>query len=1203
MAMKSETLPYLELLFFTLMICVFSVGAAQGDISFTQDERDFIKNHPEVIVGGEEDWPPFDFVRDGKYVGVANDYLGLLEKNTGITFQVETGHSWRELLQLMASKQIDLLPMLYWSEQRLTSMHFTKPYLTVRHYVFVAGKAKGIDSMRGLEAKTVAIPKGYAQIELLKLEYPKIHVLEVGSPLEAIDAVVTQRADALIENTALVSHLLKEHNIQGIKPAFATDLGVSQLYMAARKDWPLLRDIIQKGLDAITAEEKNRIAHTWITLDTPARAAGNESSEQLIMNEEERAYLQQKGVIKACVDPNWMPLEKLENGIYIGMGADYMDIFQAKLGIPIQAVLTDSWAQSVAYAKARQCDIFMLSMDTPERRVYMNVTKPYLKLPLVIATRLDIVFLSEFEEMENKTIGIVEGYALADVVKMEKPNIDFVFVPSSKVGMRLVAEGELFGFLDTVSTIGHAIQKDYFGELKIGGQFGINWELGVAARNDEPLLGEIFERAVTSISEQKKREITNRWLAIKYVQGLDYVLLSQIVTVFLVILLFVFYRHWQLVRHRHEQEKARVALAATQARYRELVENSSDWIWEVDEQARFTYVSPVVKKVLGYDSEEILGGSPFDLMPKDEAERVSLLFMDIMAQRRPFNNLENINHHCDGGRVVLEASGTPVFGADGAFLGYRVTDRNITERKRIEVKLQESEERYRGVVEDTPVLICRFLPNTEITYANKAYRRYFEKRPEELAGTSFLALIPEDYQAAVLSNLQSLTKSSSTQSLEYRVFAPDGTTRWQRWTNRALFDEEGNVVAYQSVGEDVNERKEAEKESERLQRELQQKHKMEALGQLTGGIAHDFNNILGIVMGFTSMALERYSHEAPEKMVDYLNTAMKASGRAKSLVAQMLAFSRVNIDDEEPTQLTPLVKENIEMMESILPSSIRIEFNCEDDLPNALMDPTKLQQILMNLCINAKDAMQDVGVLTFDLGWRQSVGAECSSCHKWIDGDWIDLSVTDTGCGMTAEVLKHLFEPFYTTKEVGKGTGMGMAVLHGVVRSYGGHTLVETDLGKGTTIHLLFPAVTTEEGGASALETPPQQLPQGQRHHVLVLDDEPELADYVGELLELHKYQATILTDSHDALDLFLQDPDKFSLLVTDQTMPGLTGMELVRKIHEVRPGFPVILCSGNSEAINKESVEGSDIQFLSKPVDADMLIQSAGDLLGLTVE
>jgi len=124
-------------------------------------------------------------------------------------------------------------------------------------------------------------------------------------------------------------------------------------------------------------------------------------------------------------------------------------------------------------------------------------------------------------------------------------------------------------------------------------------------------------------------------------------------------------------------------------------------------------------------------------------------------------------------------------------------------------------------------------------------------------------------------------------------------------------------------------------------------------------------------------------------------------------------------------------------------------------------------------------------------------------------------------------------------KEVGKGTGMGMAVLHGVVRSYGGHTLVETDLGKGTTIHLLFPAVTTEEGGASALETPPQQLPQGQRHHVLVLDDEPELADYVGELLELHKYQATILTDSHDALDLFLQDPDKFSLLVTDQTMPG----------------------------------------------------------------
>jgi len=330
---------------------------------------------------------------------------------------------------------------------------------------------------------------------------------------------------------------------------------------------------------------------------------------------------------------------------------------------------------------------------------------------------------------------------------------------------------------------------------------------------------------------------------------------------------------------------------------------------------------------------------------------------------------------------------------------------------------------------------------------------------------------------------------------------------------------------------------------------------------------------------------------------------MKASERAKSLVAQMLAFSRVDIESEQALQLKPLVKENIEMMASILPSSIRIEFSCEDDLPYIMMDPTKLQQLLMNLCINAKDAMEGVGVLTFALGWKRDVDAECSSCHKWIDGQWVDLSVTDTGCGMTDEVLEHLFEPFYTTKEVGKGTGMGMAVLHGLVKGHGGHILVETALGKGTTVHLLFPAVATPGRDTFALETSLRQLPQGQGHHVLVLDDEPELADYVGDLLELHEYQATIRTDSQDALSLFLEDPDKFSLLITVQTMPGLTGMELVKKIHEVRPGFPVIICSGYSEAINKDSVEGSDVQFLDKPISADMLIQLAGNLLGLTVE
>ncbi len=548
-------------LFLPLLFLIAPAFAADKSVSFTPEEQRFIQEHPVVVVGGETDWPPFDFVRDGEYTGVAKDYLDLLQKYTGITFKVKTGYTWDQLLQLMWEKQIDLLPMLYWSEQRTAYMHFTRPYLTVRHYVFVSKEVDTIRSMGDLGGKSVAIPKGYAQIELLQQEHPQIRILEVNNPLEAIDAVITQRADALIENTALVSHLIKENNIQGLKPAFATELGVNQLYMAVRKDWPVLRDIIQKGLDAISFSERYLITNKWISLDSADREVAASINERLSLTPDEQNYLQQKKVIKACVDPNWMPLEKLEKNRYTGIGADYLKIYENKIGIPIEVVSTQTWAQSVAYAKARRCDIFMLSMDTPARQAYMNITTPYLTVPVVIATKPDVLFISEFKEIEGKKIGIVEGYALADVVKMKNPNIDFTFVPNSKVGLQMVAEEKLFGFIDTISTIGYAIQHHFFGELKIGGKFGIDWDLGVAARNDEPLLGEIFERAVISVPELAKQEIFNRWMAIKFERVFDYGLLWQIIAIFSVILLFVFYRNLQLQKHRNEINNKNVELA------------------------------------------------------------------------------------------------------------------------------------------------------------------------------------------------------------------------------------------------------------------------------------------------------------------------------------------------------------------------------------------------------------------------------------------------------------------------------------------------------------------------------------------------------------------------------------------------------------------------------------------------------------------
>ncbi len=402
---------------------------------------------------------------------------------------------------------------------------------------------------------------------------------------------------------------------------------------------------------------------------------------------------------------------------------------------------------------------------------------------------------------------------------------------------------------------------------------------------------------------------------------------------------------------------------------------------------------------------------------------------------------------------------------------------------------------------------------------------------------------------------------------------------------------------YLALKQEINERKEAQVEQVRLQRELEQAHKMEALGQLTGGVAHDFNNILGIIMGYISLVKDHNSQEVPKKMIGHLETAYSASVRAKELVAQMLLFSRAGSEDSRPLLLGPLIEDSIKMLSPVIPSSISIEFIHEEGLPPTLMEPSKFQQLLINLCVNAKDAMNGVGNLTISLGWKKALDIECSSCHKRVRGDWIEMSVRDTGSGMTSETVKRLFEPFFTTKEIGKGTGMGLSVMYGIVSSHGGHTLVETELGIGSNFRIMFPPALAEEKkipDSQGLE----ELPQGKGQHILVLDDEAELAEYIGEILLLNNYLVTIKTDSQEVLDLFTEDPNKYDLLITDQTMPMLTGVELINMLKKIRPELPVILCSGYSDTIDQNSANDMALQYLSKPINARNLIHSVGKQL-----
>ena len=444
---------------------------------------------------------------------------------------------------------------------------------------------------------------------------------------------------------------------------------------------------------------------------------------------------------------------------------------------------------------------------------------------------------------------------------------------------------------------------------------------------------------------------------------------------------------------------------------------------------------------------------------------------------------------------------------------------------------------------------------------------------------------PQPPCAAVLSG-------SPAVSVETQLATMDG---WYRVSSYPLSDNHGRLCGAVSVVSDISERKRAQDERDQLQKQLQQAQKMEAIGQLTGGIAHDFNNILASIMGYSELALEHCaSRETAPKLEAYLQEIYRGGERARDLIAQMLAFSRGSKGEKQILPLAPLVKEAVKMMRSTIPSSIDMTVDVDDEPFTVLGDPTMLHQVILNLCINARDAMEGKGRIAIRLRRAPGVDAVCRSCHGTVTGDFVEMTVKDSGSGISAAIVNRIFDPFFTTKDTGKGSGMGLSMAHGIVHEHGGHILLHSASGEGSTFRILLPAVPSELSYSSAepMRQSVGHALQSASRRVLVVDDEESVANFLGDLLAGHGYTVTVACDSREAMLRFKADLHAFDLVVTDQTMPGLTGVEMAQAMLAVRPELPVILCTGHSDHVDADYALALGIRvYLTKPFTISALL------------
>ena len=502
-------------------------------------------------------------------------------------------------------------------------------------------------------------------------------------------------------------------------------------------------------------------------------------------------------------------------------------------------------------------------------------------------------------------------------------------------------------------------------------------------------------------------------------------------------------------------------------------------------------------------------------------------------------------------------------------------------RKQAEEELRESKELLRATIESTADGILVVNEKGQVVCTNKRFVQLW-RIPEELIkerkDNKLLDFVLDQLKEpeAFLSKVQALYKTSDEDFdvLEFK----DGRV-FERFSSPLIRD--GQIAGRVWSFRDITERKIAEEEKTKLQFQLQQVQKMESIGTLAGGIAHEFNNILGIIVGNAELAMDDIPEWNPARQ--NLEEICTASLRARDVIKQILTFSRQTPQEIKPVRIIPIIKESLKFLRSSIPTTIEIHQNISSESGIVRANPTQINQVLINLCTNAIHAMREKGgVLEVNLENIVLDAASASHYHNLSPGKYFKLTVNDTGHGIEPKNLKRIFDPYFTTKRVGEGSGMGLSVVHGIVKSHGGAISINSEPGKGTIFDVLLPCI--EDGPEPEVEIAVEI--SGGSERMLFVDDEKAMVDAIRPMIERLGYKVTARTSSIEGLEAFRANPDRFDLVITDFTMPNMTGMELAKALLKIRSDIPIILCTGYSEHINEDKAKANGVRaFLMKPV------------------
>ncbi len=890
----------------------------------------------------------------------------------------------------------------------------------------------------------------------------------------------------------------------------------------------------------------------------------------------ERAYLKAHGPLIYAPDPAFPPFESFdENGSAVGIAPDLLEMAARNIGAEVKTVRYQAWSGVIAAAKEGKIDVLTTVLRTPEREKYLLFTRPFMSSPYVLFVNDSRAGISSISDLRAKRVAVEANSGSHDWLADHHPEIEIVAVPNAHDGLVMVSMGQADALLENLAVGATVARENGLANIKILPTPLYESAEHFAVPRDRAQLLPILQKGLDAIPKETLSALFLKWtgrdLSLKHPPLAAWE--RNLLIVFLAIILTG--AAWVFTLRRAVKASTK-ALRESEARFRRFFEGDVAANYVSIPQGRILDCNEAFVKLFGFkDKKAALAALPEEFyLQKGGREK----FLERLKQKKILTMEEETYRSSDGRELRCLENTIGIFDSSGRLVEIMGYIFDVTAHRR-------AEEKFRTVFQSSPMAMSLSrIEDGRFIELNESFTRLFECSREQVIGHTASELgfwvNPDDRRKMV----QTVKRDGRARNLEPEGMSLKGRHFQGRYhAERIILDDEPCIL---SIIEDITEEKRAEALLREKEMELQQSKKMEAIGQLAGGIAHDFNNILAGILGNAEILAEKLEEQPSLKT--YAEQVQGAAERAGRLIRQLLSFARKGRYQIASVDLNKTINDAVAILEGTIDKRIRISLRLGAKRSGVKGDQAVLESAILNLAINARDAMPEGGELRIETKDVAESGEDAPPL--------VQVIVSDTGLGMTAEEQQHLFEPFYTTKGPERGTGLGLASVYGAVQSHGGSISVESGAGKGTTFVMTLP-VTEEEPSVSAGDSsaPAPAFPA----RVILVDDEPAILEVVREVLEGRGHEVRAFSSGESAVEYFSAAPEKVDLVLLDMIMPQMSGLEVFRAMKSVCPGVKALLISGYSVEKQASDLMAEGVKgCLNKPFKRAELIAKVEAIL-----